>query len=78
MNKYPKYKNSGIEWLEEIPEHWRDIDARKAFIKNEVKNEELQENNLLTLSYGSIKRKNIKMANGLLPASFDNYQILQN
>jgi len=77
MTKYNKYKNSNIDWLGEIPEHWKDIDVRKAFIKNEVKNEELQEDNLLTLSYGSIKRKNIKTANGLLPASFDNYQILQ-
>jgi len=77
MNKYPKYKNSNVDWLGEIPEHWKDIDIRKAFIKNEVKNKELQEDNLLTLSYGSIKRKNIKTANGLLPASFDNYQILQ-
>ena len=23
MNKYPKYKPSGIEWIGEIPEHWR-------------------------------------------------------
>ena len=22
MNKYEKYKNSGIEWIGEIPEHW--------------------------------------------------------
>ncbi|MBF0336523.1 MAG: restriction endonuclease subunit S, partial [Nitrospirae bacterium] len=22
MNRYPKYKDSGIEWLGEIPEHW--------------------------------------------------------
>jgi len=77
FKKYPKYKKSGIAWLGEIPEHWKDIDVRKAFIKNEVKNKKLQEVNLLTLSYGSIKRKNIKTANGLLPASFDNYQILQ-
>ena len=23
MRPYPKYKNSGIEWLGEIPEHWK-------------------------------------------------------
>lgn len=77
MTKYNKYKSSSIDWIEEIPEHWKDIDVRKAFVKNEVKNNTLQEQNLLTLSYGSIKRKNINTANGLLPASFDNYQILQ-
>jgi len=22
LKKYPKYKDSGIEWIREIPEHW--------------------------------------------------------
>ncbi len=24
INKYPKYKPSGIQWIGEIPEHWED------------------------------------------------------
>ena len=23
FKRYPKYKDSGVEWLGEIPEHWR-------------------------------------------------------
>jgi len=23
LEKYPKYKDSGVEWLGEIPEHWK-------------------------------------------------------
>jgi type I restriction enzyme S subunit len=32
MNKYPKYKSSGVEWIGEIPEHWNLIR-----LKNEYK-----------------------------------------
>ena len=32
---------------------------------------------MLSLSYGKIKRKNIKSKKGLLPNSFDTYQIVK-
>ena len=67
---YDNYKPSGIAWLGEIPQHWIEIDLRKIFIDNKIKNIELSENNLLTLSYGRIKNKDINSAEGLLPASF--------
>ena len=28
--RYPKYKDSGVEWLGEVPEHW-DVDAAQAY-----------------------------------------------
>ena len=37
----------------------------------------LQENNLLSLSYGNIKRKPIDSSGGLLPESFDGYNIIE-
>ena len=46
------------------------------FYQHKCKNKDLQENNLLSLSYGKIKRKNIDVAGGLLPESFDNYNII--
>ncbi len=41
------------------------------------KNIGMVENNLLSLSYGSIIRKDIDTAEGLLPESFETYQIVQ-
>src|SRR5271157_136709 len=32
MKQYPNYKDSGIEWLGEIPEHWR-VTSIKFFLK---------------------------------------------
>ena len=74
--KYNNYKECGIPMLESIPEHWLESEIRNAFDKNDNKNENLEENNLLTLSYGIIKRKSINTTGGLLPASFESYQIL--
>ena len=76
IKPYNKYKPSGIAWLGDIPEHWEQTQLNKIFSDNKIKNESLVENNLLTLSYGKIKRKDINSANGLLPASFSNYQII--
>ena len=28
--RYPKYKDSGVEWLGEVPEHW-DVDAARSY-----------------------------------------------
>jgi len=36
----------------------------------------MQEDNLLSLSYGKIKRKDIRSTKGLLPSSFSSYQII--
>lgn len=43
-----------------------------------VSNRFVHHQNLLSLSYGKIKRKDIKSTKGLLPASFDTYQIVKN
>lgn len=42
-----------------------------------VSNENIHHQNLLSLSYGKIVRKNIKSKKGLLPASFDTYQLIK-
>ena len=77
MKKYDSYKDSGIEWLGEIPEQW--FFKRIADISNEnkVKNDNLYSNNLLSLSYGKIIEKDIDTSFGLLPASFEGYQVIR-
>lgn len=77
IKPYDTYKPSGIAWLGDIPEHWGQTQLNKLFSNNKTKNENLIEKNLLTLSYGKIKRKDINSVNGLLPASFSNYQIIE-
>jgi type I restriction enzyme, S subunit len=46
-------------------------------VRKSFKNFGMKENNLLSLSYGRIIRKNIEAAEGLLPESFETYQIVE-
>jgi len=45
--------------------------------RRKVINVGLQETNLMSLSYGKIKRKDINQKTGLLPASYETYQIVE-
>lgn len=46
-------------------------------VRKNFKNTGMQENNLLSLSYGRIIRKDIDTSEGLLPESFETYQIVE-
>lgn len=72
-----KMKDSGVEWIGEIPEDWDVKQLRTYFSRRINKNIHLQEKNLLSLSYGRIVRKNIDTKEGLLPESFDGYNIVE-
>ena len=70
-------KDSGIEWIGVIPAEWEVKAVFQLFRQVKNKNEYLSEKNLLSLSYGKIKRKNIDTVGGLLPESFDGYNIIE-
>lgn len=71
-------KDSGIDWIGKISDEWEIYQLSQVVTQVKNKNTNLQEKNLLSLSYGKIKRKNIDSNDGLLPASFDGYNIIEN
>lgn len=75
--KYSSYKDSSSEWLGEIPSSWPMVLLSQIVTQVKNKNTDLLEKNLLSLSYGRIKRKPIDTSSGLLPASFDGYNIIE-
>ncbi len=77
MKAYPTYKESGVPWLGEIPEHWGISQYRAYFQERNSPNKNLQESNLLSISYGKIIQKDINKTEGLLPASFESYNIIE-
>ena len=77
FKQYPSYKKSGVEWLGDVPEHWNLKRFGYLFDENKKKNIGLKETNVLSLSYGNIKEKNIDDNKGLLPESFETYQIIK-
>lgn len=70
-------KDSGIEYVGAIPNDWDLVRLRAYFGERKNKNKDGNETNLLSLSYGRIIRKNIDKTDGLLPASFNTYNIVE-
>lgn len=75
--KERKIRDSGIPWIGEVPEGWGVHPLYSYFMERKNKNSMLQEQNLLSLSYGKIIRKDINTNGGLLPANFTTYNIVQ-
>lgn len=75
--KERKMRDSGIPWIGEVPEGWGVHPLYSYFMERKNKNSVLQEQNLLSLSYGKIIRKDINTNGGLLPANFTTYNIVQ-
>ncbi|MEW6065148.1 MAG: restriction endonuclease subunit S [Bacillota bacterium] len=71
-------KDSGIEWIGTIPEHWKVLYLSQTATEQSISNKDIHNQNLLSLSYGKIINKDINTTDGLLPASFDTYQIVHN
>lgn len=74
---YPTYKSTSIPWLPEMPEHWDLIGLNLLFRDNKNKNKGMVESLVLSLSYGNIIRKQREENFGLIPESFETYQILE-
>lgn len=70
-------KNSGVAWIGAVPSSWSINSLSQLFVQVKNKNSNLQETNLLSLSYGKIKRRSIESSTGLLPESFDGYNIIE-
>lgn len=69
-------KDSGIEWIGNMPESWTTEQIGRRADQTKCKNEGMTETNLLSLSYGKVKRRDINATEGLLPQSFEGYNII--
>jgi len=77
LDSKAKMKDSGVPWLGQVPAHWEMKKLIHVAHGAGVKNTGMVEDNLLSLSYGRIIRKDIDKNEGLLPASFEGYQIVE-
>lgn len=70
-------RDSGVQWIGDIPAHWITHPLYFYFGERKKKNALGLETNLLSLSYGKIIRKDINSNGGLLPESFNTYNIIE-
>lgn len=77
LNPDAALKDSKLEWVGLVPDHWNVAPLYCYFGERKNKNKLGKEQNLLSLSYGKIIRKDINTNGGLLPASFNTYNIVE-
>lgn len=76
LKPYSAYKDSGVPWLREVPEKWDILPAFAVYKPRQVKNTGMPEKTVLSLSYGRIIVKPPEKLRGLVPESFETYQIV--
>ncbi|OOZ45825.1 hypothetical protein BOW37_01665 [Solemya velum gill symbiont] len=74
---YADYRDSGIEWAPDCPIDWDVVPTFAACVENRRTNTAGAIDNVLSLSYGRIVRRDVETNFGLLPESFNTYQIVQ-
>lgn len=77
MQRYEDYKPSGVKWLGDVPAHWEVRPGFTCFKENKDRNKGLVESTVLSLSYGRIVIKPEEKLTGLVPESFESYQLIK-
>lgn len=74
-NRYDKYKDSGIAWIGEIPEHWEVIPHKRIMRKKKIIKEFYAGENILSLTKKGVIIRDLE-AGGKMPTTFNGYQVL--
>lgn len=75
IQKYSAYKDSGVEWLGEIPDHWNTLSNKYVF---QLKKTQVGKNHgkfvLLSLTLNGIIKRDMENPQGKFPVKFNTYQ----
>lgn len=76
LKPYSEYRDTGVSWLGQVPHHWQTVPGLAVFCERQAKNEGMIEKTVLSLSYGRIVVKPPERLHGLVPESFETYQVV--
>lgn len=76
LRPYTGYQDSEISWLGAIPGHWERAHGGAVLQQKKVRNQGMVEDTVLSLSYGRIVIKPPEKLHGLVPESFETYQVV--
>lgn len=77
--KYPAYKESGVEWMGQIPAHWDMLPNKFIFkLKKDLVGKKSNQYTLLSLTLHGIIKRDMENPQGKFPAEFDTYQEVNN
>lgn len=75
MNTYSAYKDSGEQWLGQIPEHWEMLACRYILApKHIVVGKDASKYDLLSLTLNGVVKRDMDNPTGKFPTTFDSYQ----
>lgn len=75
LPRYQAYKDSGVEWLGEVPEHWELLANKHIFtLKKNLVGKRSNKYDLLSLTLKGIIKRDMENPEGKFPAEFDTYQ----
>lgn len=77
LKPYERYGTAPGQWIPAMPDHWRVAPGSRVLKPVAVKNAGLVESTVLSLSYGRVIVKPPEKLRGLVPESFETYQILE-
>lgn len=69
-----KTKDSGIEWIGTIPEHWEVVSIKSFLQKRKEILEKWTNENVLSLTMNGVVIRDLENPSGKMPATFDGYQ----
>ena len=75
--QYGSYKSTNSPWLGDVPSHWQLQPGLAVLKKNRQKNTGMVEETVLSLSYGKVVVKPPEKLTGLVPESFETYQVIK-
>lgn len=77
-SKYLSYKDSGVEWLGDMPNSWKVVRNKQAFsFEKKLVGKKSGDYTLLSLTLQGIKIRDIASGKGKFPAEFDTYQAVE-
>ena len=77
FKRYDSYKNSGVEWLGEIPSHWEILKTKYVHKSIKFLNTNRICDNVLSLTLRGVVNNNIDNPEGLVPKDYATYQIFE-
>ena len=73
-----KMKDSGVEWIGEIPGHWEVLSLKFIFkLRKQLVGKESNKYKLLSLTVQGVLLRDMDNPMGKFPSSFDNYQVVE-
>ena len=78
FNKYDAYKDSGMEWLGQLPSCWDLLSNKYIFkLKKDLVGKKSKDYELLSLTLNGVIKRDMENPEGKFPAEFDTYQKVQ-